>query len=75
MSYLNGTTYLGETVQAPMTLPTELAQALADAEQTTDMITLPGGIIMKKQTAIILAIVALGIAIWYANKKKKKKKG
>ena len=75
MSYLSGSTYLGETMQAPMALPTELAQALADAEQTTEMITLPGGIIMKKQTALILAIIALGLAVWYMNKKKKKKKG
>lgn len=73
MSYLAGTTYLGETIQAPMQLPTELALALADAEQSTEMITLPGGIVMKKQTAIILAIVALGLALYYMNKKKKRK--
>ena len=72
MNYLQGTTYLGETIQAPMQLPTELSQALADAEQSTEMITLPGGIVMKKQTAVILAIVALGLAIWYMNRKKKK---
>lgn len=74
MSYLNGTAYLGEPMQAPMQLPAELSQALADAEQTTEMITLPGGIVMKKQTAIILAIVALGLALWYMNKGKKKKR-
>ncbi len=74
MSYLQGTTYLGETIQAPMQLPTELSQALADAEQSTEMVTLPGGIVMKKQTAVLLAIIALGLAIWYMNKKKKKKK-
>lgn len=74
MSYLQGTTYLGEIIQAPMQLPTELSQALADAEQSTEMITLPGGIVMKKQTAVILAIVALGLAIWYMNRKKKKNK-
>lgn len=75
MSYLAGTTYLGETVQAPMQLPTELSQALADAEQSTEMITLPGGIVMKKQTAVILAIVALGLLIWQMNRKKKKRRG
>lgn len=73
MSYLQGTTYLGETIQAPMQLPTELSQALADAEQSTEMVTLPGGIVMKKQTAVILAIVALGLTLWYMNRKKKKK--
>ena len=73
MSYLSGTTYLGETMQAPMQLPTELSQALADAEQSTEMITLPGGIVMKKQTAVILAVVALGLALWYMNKKKKRR--
>jgi len=73
MSYLAGTTYLGETVQAPMQLPSELSQALADAEQTTELITLPGGIVMKKQTAVILAIVALGLALWYMKKKKKRR--
>lgn len=75
MSYLAGTTYLGETVQAPMQLPTELSQALADAEQSTELITLPGGIVMKKQTAVILAIVALGLLIWQMNRKKKKRRG
>lgn len=73
MSYLAGTTYLGETVQAPMQLPTELSQALADAEQSTEMITLPGGIVMKKQTAVIIAIVALGLLIWQMNRKKKRR--
>ena len=72
MSYLQGSTYLGEPMQAPMQLPTELSQALADAEQSTEMITLPGGIVMKKQTAVILAIVALGLALWYMKKKKKR---
>lgn len=72
MSYLQGSTYLGEPMQAPMQLPTELSQALADAEQSTEMITLPGGIVMKKKTAVILAIVALGLALWYMKKKKKR---
>lgn len=72
MSYLSGSTYLGENLQAPMALPTELAEALTVAEQSTEMITLPGGFVMKKQTALILAIVALGFAIWYMKRKKKK---
>ena len=72
MSYLSGSTYLGENLQAPMALPTELAEALTVAEQSTEMITLPGGFVMKKQTALILAIVALGLAIWYMKRKKKK---
>ena len=72
MSYLSGSTYLGENLKAPMALPTELAEALTVAEQSTEMITLPGGFVMKKQTALILAIVALGLAIWYMKRKKKK---
>lgn len=59
-------------MQAPMALPAELSDALAAAEQSTEMITLPGGIIMKKQTAVLLAIIALGLAIWYIKKNKKK---
>ena len=61
-------------MQAPMQLPTELSQALADAEQSTELITLPGGVVMKKKTAILLAIVALGLTLWYMSKKGKKRR-
>jgi hypothetical protein len=74
MSYLAGTTYLGETIQAPMQLPTELSLALAEAEQSTETITLPGGIVMNKKTAMILALVALGFALYYMSKNKNKKR-
>ena len=72
MGYLNESNYLGETPQAQMELPSQLADALVAAEQSTEMITLPGGIVMKKQTAVILALVALGLALWYMNRRKKR---
>lgn len=71
MGYLNESNYLGETPQAQMELPSQLADALVAAEQSTEMITLPGGIVMKKQTAVLLALVALGLALWYMNHRKK----
>ncbi len=37
-----------------------------------DMITLPGGIVIPKKTALILAVV-IAIAIWWAMKSKAKK--
>ena len=72
MGYLNESNYLGETPQAQMELPSQLADALVTAEQSTEMITLPGGIVMKKQTAVILALVALGLALWYMKRRKKR---
>jgi hypothetical protein len=71
VGYLNESNYLGETPQAQMELPSQLADALVAAEQSTEMITLPGGIVMKKQTAVLLALVALGLALWYMNHRKK----
>lgn len=71
MGYLNESNYLGETPQAQMELPSQLADALVAAEQSAEMITLPGGIVMKKQTAVLLALVALGLALWYMNRRKK----
>lgn len=60
-----------------MQLPTELAEQLAqDVAQAPvapeGWVSLPGGIIIKKNTLIILG-VALAVAIvwWYTRKKKR----
>lgn len=64
-----------------MQLPQELADALtndvAPAPATDIMVPegwvrLPGGIIMKKSTALLLGVcIALVMVWWYKNKKKK----
>ena len=71
--------YLGDAPQAPMQLPTDLAQQLAGDTMPdpggmlpADMVRLPGGIIMKKTTAILLGIaIVLAFVYWYSRKKKK----
>lgn len=83
MSYLDDSQYLGTTPQVPMQLPDELAQQLAgylgadpgaNIVLPPDMIRLPGGIIMKKTTALVLGIaIVLALVYWYTSKKKKKK--
>ncbi len=79
MGYLDESQYLGDAPQEPMQLPTDLAQQLAGETQPdpggmlpADMVRLPGGIIMKKTTAILLGIaIVLALVYWYTNKKKK----
>ena len=80
MGYLDESQYLGDAPQAPMQLPADLAQQLAADTQPdpggmipADMIRLPGGIIMKKTTAILLGIaIVLALVYWYTQKKKRK---
>ena len=63
-----------------MQLPADLAQQLAADTQAdpggmipADMVRLPGGIIMKKTTAILLGIaIVLALVYWYTQKKKRK---
>lgn len=63
-----------------MQLPSDLAQQLAADTQPdpggvipTDMIRLPGGIIMKKTTALLLGLaIVLALVYWYTHKKKRK---
>lgn len=81
MSYLDDSNnYLGAAPQVQMSLPTELMQQLAgDVTTSPDgvlvpdgWIRLPGGIIMKKTTAIILGLaIAVALVWWYSKKKKK----
>lgn len=79
MGYLDESQYLGDAPQMQMQLPTELAQQLAGSVSPdpggmlpADMVRLPGGIIMKKTTAILLGIaIVLALVYWYTQKKKK----
>jgi hypothetical protein len=79
VGYLDESQFLGDAPQTQMQLPTELAQQLAADTMPdpgglvpADMIRLPGGIIMKKTTAILLGIaIALAFVYWYTQKKKK----
>lgn len=81
MSYLDDSNnYLGASPQVQMSLPTELMQQLAgDVTASPDgvvvpdgWIRLPGGIIMKKTTAIVLGLaIAVALVWWYSKKKKK----
>ena len=80
MSYLEEN-YLGDALVAPMQLPKELTDqlrndtmSLADnAPVPPDYVRLPGGIVMKKSTALILGAVIVVAVVWYMTKKKKKK--
>ena len=62
-----------------MQLPTELAQQLAGAVVadpggvlSADLIRLPGGIVMKKTTALLLGVaIVIAFLYWYSKKKKK----
>lgn len=79
MGYLDESQYLGDAPQAQMQLPTELAQQLAGSVVSdpggalpADLIRLPGGIVMKKTTAILLGIaIVLTLVYWYTEKKEK----
>ncbi len=79
MSYLDDT-YLGDHLVAPMQLPVELTDQLkdhmfplgADAPLPADMVRLPGGIVMKRNTAILLGAAIIVAVIWYLTRKKKK---
>jgi hypothetical protein len=78
---LDEANFLGSSPQVGMQLPQELADQLADdvAPAPADgimlpegWIRLPGGIIMKKSTALLLGLcIALVMVWWYKNKKKK----
>lgn len=81
MGYLDESQFLGDAPQAPMALPSELAQQLAAdiAPAPADGIVvpegwvrLPGGIIIKKGTLILLGVaIAVALAYWYSKRKKK----
>jgi hypothetical protein len=82
MSYLDNTSYLGEEFQAPMRLPTELADQLVNNSVQhpenwpvpPDYVRLPGGVIIAKKTLWVLGIaLAAAIVYWVYYKKKKKK--
>ncbi len=80
MSYLDESNYLGSAPQAQMQLPQELLQQLAGdmapAPQNLPVpegwISLPGGIVMKKSTAILLGLALAAVLIWWYTRKKKK---
>lgn len=81
MSFLDESNYLGSSPQVQMELPQALADQLAAdvAPAPADSIALPegwirlpGGIIMKKSTAIILGIAIAVFLVWWYQKKKKK---
>jgi len=80
VSYLDDSNYLGSTPQVQMQLPQELMQQLgADVAQSPDgvvvpdgWIRLPGGIVMKKTTAILLGLALAVFMVWWYTKKKKK---
>lgn len=80
MSYLDDSNYLGSTPQVQMGLPQELIHQLAgDIAPAAEgvmipdgWIRLPGGIIIKKTTAIILGMALTVVLVWWYTKKKKK---
>jgi LPXTG-motif cell wall-anchored protein len=71
--------YLGDTPQMQMSLPAELADQLAgEVVPAADNIPvpegwtrLPGGIIIKKSTLLILGLALAIFLVWYFKKKKK----
>jgi hypothetical protein len=80
VSFLDESNYLGSTPQTQMQLPQELTDALqgdvapapADGIMLPEgWIRLPGGIIMKKATALLLAVaITIAIVWWYKKHKK-----
>lgn len=82
MAFLDEAAYLEDAQLNGMNLPQELAESLgadvATAPATGAVpegwVALPGGIVIKKNTAILLgvALVVL-IAWWYSNRKKRRK--
>jgi hypothetical protein len=80
MGYLDEN-FLGDTPQAPMELPQELMETLAqhtapappaDVAVPEGWVRLPGNIVIKKTTLIVLGVViALALVWWYTRKKKK----
>jgi LPXTG-motif cell wall-anchored protein len=80
VSYLDDSNYLGSTPQVQMQLPQELMQQLgADVAQSpvgvvvpVGWIRLPGGIVMKNTTAILLGLALAVFMVWWYTKKKKK---
>lgn len=79
MSFLDEQ-FLGSAPQVEMQLPQELtdalrtdvAQAPADGILVPEgWVRLPGGIIMKKATALLLAVaITLAVVWWYQKRKK-----
>lgn len=81
MAFLDEAAYLEDVQKTSMGLPQELMESLgADVTQAPagavpeGWIALPGGIVIRKNTAILLgvALVVL-IAWWYSNQKKRRK--
>ena len=78
MGYLDESAYLGDSPQMPMALPTELTDQLAgDIVPSADnlpipegWVRLPGGIIIKKTTLLILGLALAIFLVWYFKKKK-----
>jgi hypothetical protein len=77
-SYLDDT-YLGGAedgnyeIGSADSLPAVAQDAMTPAPAPQQgMIRLPGGIVLPKSTAIILAAIAIAIAIWWWQKSKKK---
>ncbi len=82
MSFLDEANFLGSTPQVEMELPQALAdqltndvlQAPADGVIVPEgWIRLPGGIIMRKSTALILGVAIALVMVWWYQKRKKKK--
>jgi len=80
VSFLDESNYLGSTPQVEMQLPQELtdalrtdvAQAPGDGIMVPDgWVRLPGGIIMKKATALILTVAIIVAIVWWYKKHKK----
>ena len=80
MSFLDEANFLGSTPQVEMELPQALAdqltndmvQAPADIVVPEGWIRLPGGIIMRKSTALILGVAIAIVMVWWFKKRKKK---
>lgn len=78
MGYLDEN-YLGDNPQEPMQLPTELVEALAQSTAPVPAnmvipegwVSLPGGIIIKKSTLIILGVAIVLAIVWWKTRKKK----
>lgn len=79
MSYLDESNYLGSAPQVQMQLPQELIQQLAgDVVPSLDnavvpdgWVRLPGGIIIKKTTLILLGLALAVVLVWWYTKHKK----
>lgn len=82
MAFLDEAAYLEDVQHSSMGLPQELMESLgadvtaAPAAGTVPegWVSLPGGIIIRKSTAILLGVALIVlVAWWYSNRKKRRK--